>query len=73
MKQYEDRLKRVNEYMEQSNSAYLKSQEELNSVRRKYQNELQVRDNAVSVLIERSIDLKSAVMTIDEKAQNYLQ
>lgn len=58
--------------MEQSNSAYLKSQEELNSLRRKFQNDLQARDNALSVLIERSIDLKSAVMTIDEKAQNYM-
>lgn len=33
---------------------------------------MQARDNALSVLIERSIDLKSAVMTIDEKAQNYI-
>ena len=72
MQQYEERLKRVNEYMEQSNQAYLKSQEELNSLRRKFQNDLQARDNALSILIDRSIDLKSAVMTIDEKVQNYM-
>ena len=29
MQQYEERLKRVNEYMEQSNKAYQKSQDEL--------------------------------------------
>jgi uncharacterized phage-like protein YoqJ len=29
MQQYEERLKRVNEYMEQSNSSYLTCQEEL--------------------------------------------
>lgn len=58
--------------MDQSNSAFLKSQDELNSLRRKFQNDLQTRDNALSMLIERSIDLKSAVMTIDEKAQNYM-
>lgn len=72
MSQYEERLKRVNEYMEQSNSAYLKCQEELNQHRRKYANEMQTRDNALSMLIEKSIDLKSAVMTIDEKANNYI-
>ena len=36
MQQYEERLKRVNEYMEQSNSAYLKCQDELQQCRRKF-------------------------------------
>jgi len=35
MQQYEERLKRVNEYMEQSNSSYQKCQEELSQVRKK--------------------------------------
>ena len=33
MQQYEERLKRVNEYMEQSNSSYLTCQEELQQCR----------------------------------------
>lgn len=70
MHQYEERLKRVNEYMEQSNSSYLKCQEELQQCRQKYAKEMQERDNALSLLIEQSIDLKSKVNSIDEKAQN---
>jgi hypothetical protein len=31
---------------------------------------MQERDNALSLLIEKSIDLKSTVMSIDEKATN---
>jgi len=72
MQQYEERLKRVNEYMEQSNTAYLKCQEELQQCRRKYAQELQERDNALTLLIEKSIDLKSIVMSIDEKASNQM-
>ena len=33
IQQYEERLKRVNDYMEQSNSSYLKVQEDLKSTR----------------------------------------
>jgi len=40
MQQYDERLKRVNEYMEQSNSSYLKCQEELNQQRKKYMKEM---------------------------------
>ena len=70
MQQYEERLKRVNEYMEQSNVSYLKCQEELQAHRQKYAKEMQDRDNALSLLIEKSIDLKSKVNSIDEKATN---
>lgn len=70
MAQYEERLSRVNEYMEQSNKSYHKCQEELQQCRSKYQKEMQERDNALSLLIEKSIDLKSTVMSIDEKATN---
>jgi hypothetical protein len=31
---------------------------------------MQERDNALSLLIEKSIDLKSSVMSIDEKVNN---
>ena len=70
MQQYEERLKRVNEYMEQSNTSYLKCQEELQQYRQKYAKDMQERDNALSLLIEKSIDLKSKVNSIDEKATN---
>ena len=70
MAQYEERLGRVNEYMEQSNKAYHKCQEELQQCRQKNAKEMQERDNALSLLIEKSIDLKSSVMSIDEKATN---
>ncbi len=73
MQQYEERLKRVNEYMEQSNSSYLKCQEELNQQRKKYMKEMQLRDNAISLIIEKSIDIKSLVLGIDEKAGNQIQ
>jgi hypothetical protein len=56
--------------MEQSNKSYHKCQEELQQCRNKYQKEMQERDNALSLLIEKSIDLKSTVMSIDEKATN---
>ena len=73
MQQYEERLKRVNDYMEQSNVSFLKCQEELQSHRQKYAKEMQERDNALSLLIEKSIDLKSRVNSIDEKATNQFQ
>ena len=58
--------------MEQSNSAYLKCQDELEQSRRKFAQDLQDRDNALTLLIEKSIDLKSIVMSIDEKASNQM-
>jgi|CryBogDrversion2_8_1035294.scaffolds.fasta_scaffold236027_1 hypothetical protein len=34
---------------------------------------MQIRDNAISLIIEKSIDIKSLVMGIDEKANNHIQ
>jgi hypothetical protein len=39
MQQYEERLTRVNNYMEESNQTYLKTQEELKQVRVKQEQE----------------------------------
>ena len=60
----------MNEYMEQSNSSYLKCQEELNQYRKQYMKEMQLRDNSISLIIEKNIEIKSFVMGIDEKAGN---
>lgn len=67
IQQYEDRLKRVNDYMEQSNTSYLKAQEDLKQTRIKYEYESKQKDQFVQRLIEKSIELKNYVMTIDEK------
>lgn len=73
MQQYEERLKRVNEYMEQSNQSYQKCQEELTHLKTKTQKLNQERDNALSLIIETSIDIKSVIQNIDEKASTYMQ
>jgi hypothetical protein len=57
--QYEERLRRVNEYMEQSNSSYLKAQEEVKALRVKQEGELNTRDYFLQKLITRSIELKN--------------
>lgn len=44
MSQYEERLKRLNDYMEQSNNSYLRIQEEMKALRIKHENELAERD-----------------------------
>lgn len=44
MNQYEERLRRVNEYMESSNSSYLQAQEELKSTRLKQDEDSKARD-----------------------------
>lgn len=59
MSQYEERLKRVNDYMEQSNSSYLRIQEEMKALRVKHEDELRDRDTFVQRLITKSIDLKN--------------
>ena len=38
--QYEERLKRVNEYLEQSNTSYIRAQEEMKTLRNKHEDEL---------------------------------
>ena len=48
MKQYEERLRRVNDYMEQSSSDYLNTQEELKQTKLKQDQELKVRDELIT-------------------------
>ena len=48
MKQYEERLRRVNDYMEQSNSDYLNTQEELKQTKIKQDSELRQRDQVLT-------------------------
>jgi hypothetical protein len=58
MQQYEERLTRVNDYMEQSNSSYLRTQEELKQVRLTQESDQRQRDAFVTQLIDRSNFLK---------------
>lgn len=44
MNQYEERLRRVNEYMENSNSGYLQTQEELKQLKLKQEEDQRERD-----------------------------
>ena len=67
MSQYEERLKRVNDYLEQSNQCYLRVQEDMKALRVKHEGELRERDLYLQRLIAKSIDIKNQVMTIDEK------
>ena len=56
--------------MEQSNASYQKCQEELTQMRQKNNKMNQERDNALSLIIEKSIDIKSAIQGIDEKGNS---
>jgi hypothetical protein len=47
MSQYEERLKRVNDYMEQSNGSYLRIQEEMKALRLKQEDEMKERDTFI--------------------------
>ncbi len=67
IQQYEERLKRVNDYMEQSNNSYLKIQEDLKSTRDKYAGEQRQREAFLSKLIAKSVEIKNKVLSIDEK------
>lgn len=58
MQQYEERLTRVNNYMEESNQTYLKTQEELKQVRVKQEQETKKKDAFVAALLETSSALK---------------
>jgi hypothetical protein len=53
--------------MEQSNTAYLRIQEEMKAMRIKQEEELRDRDYFVQRLITKSIDIKNQILTIDEK------
>ena len=61
MKQYEERLRRVNDYMEQSSSDYLNTQEELKQTKLKQDQELKVRDELITQMIEKSNTIRKKV------------
>ena len=67
MAQYEERLRRVNEYMEQSSSSYLRGQEEIKATRAKYEDEYRQREIFIQKLLQKSTEIKRQVLTIDEK------
>ena len=66
VQQYEERLKRVSEYMEQSNQSYLKVQDEFKQARTKQDEELKARDLFVERLMARSHELKKVIQTAVE-------
>ena len=71
MKQYEERLRRVNDYMEQSNSDYLTTQEELKQTKLKQDSELRLRDQILTQLMEKSNQIRTKAHRLFEgkKAQ----
>ena len=71
MSQYEERLKRVNEYLEQSNGAYLRLQDDIRALRGAHEHEARERDRYLHRLIAKSIDIKNQIMTIDEKKHQH--
>ena len=54
MNQYEERLRRTNEYLEQSNQGYQQVQEEMKVMKEKTQLDLKNKDVFLSELIKRS-------------------
>ena len=54
MNQYEERLRRTNEYLEQSNQGYQQVQEEMKVMKDKTQLDLKNKDVFLSELIKRS-------------------
>ena len=54
MNQYEERLRRTNEYLEQSNQGYQQVQEEMKVMKDKTQLDLKNKDAFLSELIKRS-------------------
>ena len=53
--------------MEQSNSSYIKAQEELKGVRNRHEAENKLGERFIQKVIEKSIELKNSILTIDEK------
>jgi len=66
MNQYEDRLRRANEYMEQSNQGYAQIQDELKNKSGKMQLETESRDSFLSHLIKQSQQVKAKVHRLFE-------
>ena len=61
MNQYEDRLRRAYENIEQSNQGYEQAQEEMRLNKHKTTDELKVKDQFISNLVEMSNKVKSKV------------
>merc|ERR1712226_148844 len=61
MNQYEERLRRVNEYMDTSNTGYMQAQDELEAYKTKQEAEQKERDEFLQMLIEKSSALKKKV------------
>lgn len=64
IQQYEERLSRSNRYMEDAQTSYLKSQEDLKKLRDKTEHDLKQRDSFVSSLIEKSSALKQKIIKL---------
>lgn len=65
--QYEERLKRVNDYLEQSNASYIKAQDEMKQLRVHHEEELRVRDLSLQRLLSKSTDIMNKAVQIDDK------
>ena len=64
MTQYEERLTRVNDYMEQSSQSYLKAQDELKQIKLRQEQEQRQRDSFLNNLIDRSSLLKQKCLKL---------
>jgi len=64
--QYEERLARVNTYLEQSQASYQRAQDDL----KKFISDTATSWDSLRRLIGRSIELKNRILTIDEKRQS---
>ena len=64
--QYEERLARINSYLEQSQSSYQRSQDELKRVHTSTDKCWE----ALAKLEGRSIEIKNRIITVDEKRQS---
>ena len=77
MNQYEERLRRTNEYLEQSNQGYQQVQEEMKVMKDKTQLDLKNKDVFLSELIKRSNQVKAKVHRVFEgkgsKSQDWLR
>ena len=66
MNQYEERLRRTNEYLEQSNQGYQQVQDEIKAMKDKTQLDLKSKENFLAELINRSNQVKAKVHRVFE-------
>ena len=69
MNQYEERLRRSSEYLEQSQQDYSKVQEEMKLLQEKTQVDLKSRDTFLTELIQKSTQVKAKVHRAFDKKQ----